>query len=158
VLDFSPSLRSGTDVKLSITMRIRAWEQWGFTLFVPFVLFVDDAFLSPSYVTSVNSFHAPALVVIHILTQAGISRFERQRERVFPALRLPEKLPLLLTLLTYIHVGNTHPCCRRAGLFRPTPCLSSIHTKLTVLNRLVYNDERRSVGMINKIIASVQYD
>jgi hypothetical protein len=27
---------------------------------------------------------------------------------VFPALRLPEKLPLLLTPLTYIHVGNAH--------------------------------------------------
>jgi hypothetical protein len=39
---------------------------------------------------------------------------------VFPALRLPEKLPLLLTLLTYIHVGNIRPCCRWTDLFRPT--------------------------------------
>jgi hypothetical protein len=76
----------------------------------------------------------------------------------FPALRLPEKLPLLLTLLTYIHVGNTRPCCRRAGLFRPTSVPLQYSYQMMVLNRLVYIDERRSVGMINKIIASIQYD
>jgi uncharacterized membrane protein YqaE (UPF0057 family) len=46
-------------------------------------------------------------------------------------------LAVVLTLLTYIPVGNAHPGCRRAGLFQHL-------YQMKVLNRLVYNDERRS--------------
>jgi hypothetical protein len=42
--------------------------------------------------------------------------------------------------------GNTHPCCRRAGLFRPTSEPLQYSYQITVLNRLVYNDESWSLG------------
>jgi hypothetical protein len=60
----------------------------------------------------------------------------RQPGWAFPAIGAPEKLPLLLTPITYIHVGNASLRLTRGQAY-------------SGLRRDVYNDERFGVGTIS---------
>jgi len=52
--------------------------------------------------------------------------------------------------------GNAHPCYRRADLFRPTSEPFRHSCQITVLNRHVYNYERRSVGTIKHYLRTTR--
>ncbi|MDO9048464.1 MAG: hypothetical protein Q7U66_12115 [Methylobacter sp.] len=86
---------------------------------------------------SLLSFPRGALTFIHKSVQDRYSDLDvgrnktarRQQGWAFPAIGAPEKLPLLLTLLTYIHVGNASLRLTRGQAY-------------SGLRRDVYNDER----------------